>query len=353
MSDFDPTGLLGEIRLFAGTVAPRNWAMCDGSVLKIVFFEDLYRVIGSTYGGDGETTVGLPDLRGRAPMHIGSGPGLTPRALAETGGTEQAGLSAEQMPKHSHVLSAVPAPATDREPRVSSFMAQSDQNIYAPGGANAVAMAPASIATVGSGAPHENMQPYVSVSFIIATIGQFPFRNEYSFSPADPYTGEIRMFAGDYVPTNGPGSWWPCDGQILRIASVPGLFDVIGTTYGGDGHETFALPNLQGRIPIGAADAHPLGEAGGSATVTLTIDNLPGHSHALNAASGPGVSERAAGNMLASSTGGDLYAPATSKLTAMSPGALSRAGGGEPHNNMQPYLPVTFMICYAGSDPRL
>lgn len=164
---------IGEIRLFAGDFAPRGWAICDGRLLPIAENAALFSILGTTYGGDGRNTFGLPDLRGRAPMHHGQGPGLTPRVLGEQGGSETVTLLPEQVPRHTHVLQASASPATDRAPAERLF-AVAAEDAYGP--AEGALPAPALVAPAGGGQPHENLQPQLAVTFIIALIGIFPSR---------------------------------------------------------------------------------------------------------------------------------------------------------------------------------
>jgi microcystin-dependent protein len=169
--------LLGEIRMFAGNFAPRGWALCDGSLLAISSNTALFSILGTTYGGNGQTTFGLPDLRGRLPMHAGSGPGLTPRSLGESGGAEAVTLVAGQMPQHNHTVgcqnsadqsapaNALPATeATGGAPVYSSQAADGTMN-------------PAMIGSAGNSQPHDNLSPYLCVNFIIAIQGVYPSRN--------------------------------------------------------------------------------------------------------------------------------------------------------------------------------
>ncbi len=163
---------------------------------------------------------------------------------------------------------------------------------------------------------------------------------------AQPYIGEIRMFAGNFAPSG----WLFCNGQLLPISAYDTLFTLIGTTYGGDGQSTFALPNLQGRLPMHAGNGRVLSETGGSETVTLTPNQMPNHTHGLIGSSAPGVANRPTGLVPAASPNVDLYAagPATTALAAQS---LAAAGGSQPHDNMQPYLALSFIISLFGIFP--
>jgi len=155
---------VGEIRLFGGNFAPRGWAMCDGQLLPISQNQSLYSLLGTTYGGDGRTTFGLPDLRGRMAMHPGEGPGLTPRQLGQKGGYERVALSADEMPAHVHAISGSGAVK-----RVLSFFFGRATDVPEA--------APAETQTAGGGQSHENMPPFQTMNFIIALQGIYPSRS--------------------------------------------------------------------------------------------------------------------------------------------------------------------------------
>ena len=168
---------LGEIRMFTGFYAPTGWAFCDGSLLPTNMNQDLFALIGTTYGGSA-TLFALPDLRGRVPMHSGSGPGLTPRTIGQSGGQETVFLDEVNMPVHSHPIFGVETPATDRTPQSLSAPAESQGRIYStPGGANLAIMSANAISKTGGNVRHENMQPFVAVSFIISIAGAVPPRS--------------------------------------------------------------------------------------------------------------------------------------------------------------------------------
>jgi microcystin-dependent protein len=166
---------------------------------------------------------------------------------------------------------------------------------------------------------------------------------------AQPYVGEIRMFAGNFAPAG----WMFCEGQLLPISEFETLFNLIGTTYGGDGQSTFALPDLRGRVPLHFGNGFTLAETGGVETVTLTVSQIPAHSHAFlgtrNAAAGAAPSPSVVPGIASASTitpyGTD--APTTS-LNASS---VSSTGGSQPHDNFQPYLCVNFIISLFGIFP--
>jgi microcystin-dependent protein len=164
---------LGEIRLFGGSFAPVGWAFCDGQVLDIAANDTLFALLGTTYGGDGQTTFGLPDLRGRVPVHAGQGPGLTDRQLGVPGGSETVTLSTAQLPAHTHRAHASTGPGTSTSP-ASSVWANSPNGPYVATPATTVPMHTGAVAAMGGNQPHDNMLPFTGVSFIIAMVGIYP-----------------------------------------------------------------------------------------------------------------------------------------------------------------------------------
>jgi microcystin-dependent protein len=162
----------------------------------------------------------------------------------------------------------------------------------------------------------------------------------------DPYVGEIRMFGGNFAPRG----WAFCNGQTLSISEFDVLFNLIGTTYGGDGQTTFALPNLQGRLPVHQGNGFAMGQAGGSETVTLSTAQLPAHPHSFQANPGTGSQKAPAGNVPAAVATGSAYAQ-DPPVTAMAPQSISPDGGSQPHDNMQPYQCVSFIIALEGIYP--
>lgn len=161
---------LAEIRIFGFTFAPRGWALCDGQILPINQYQSLYSLLGTTYGGDGRTTFGLPDLRGRVPLHEGSGYSLGMRS-----GAENVALSAAQIPGHTHQLNATGDAATTDSPAEAVF-AQTLDDRYAPA-ADLVNTASSAVLNAGGSQAHTNMQPSLVLNFCIALQGLFPSRN--------------------------------------------------------------------------------------------------------------------------------------------------------------------------------
>ncbi|GAB3826455.1 phage tail protein [Hymenobacter jeollabukensis] len=166
---------VGEIAIFAGSFAPNGWFFCDGRLLPISEYETLFQLIGTTYGGDGESTFALPNLNGRAPMHFVSGPGLGNRQLAEIGGQEEVTLTTQQMPSHNHTLAASTAPGTTASP--SGAVPADGGNgsaQYTQDTGNLVQQPAQNLPVVGGSQPHQNMQPFLVVNYIISMFGVFP-----------------------------------------------------------------------------------------------------------------------------------------------------------------------------------
>jgi len=163
---------------------------------------------------------------------------------------------------------------------------------------------------------------------------------------AQPYVGEIRMFAGNFAPAG----WMFCEGQLLPISENETLFNLIGTTYGGDGQSTFALPDLRGRIPIHHGNGFILAETGGAEEITLTVNQIPAHNHAFVASTSIANQSTPSNSVVAQSSSADLYIEDTT-ITNLAPGALSSVGGSQPHTNFQPYLCVDFIISLFGIFP--
>jgi microcystin-dependent protein len=171
---------------------------------------------------------------------------------------------------------------------------------------------------------------------------------------ADPFVAEIRIFPFNFAPKG----WAWCNGQLLPLSQNTALFSLLGTTYGGDGKSTFALPDLQGRAPMHPGQGpglslHDLGETGGSETVSLLQSEIPAHTHALraDAADPADVQAPQAAVVLARSSGGNAYSTSTAGLVSMAPEALAPAGGDAPHNNLMPYLTFYFCIALQGVFP--
>jgi microcystin-dependent protein len=163
---------------------------------------------------------------------------------------------------------------------------------------------------------------------------------------SSPYVGEIRMFAGNFAPVG----WMFCQGQILPISENETLFTLIGTTYGGDGQNTFALPNLASRLPIHQGPGFTIGQSGGVEAVTLTVSQIPAHSHVPSCSTAQGTQPGPGNNVWASTSPATNYSDPPASV-AMSPAAMQSTGGSQPHDNMVPFLVVNFIISLFGIFP--
>jgi microcystin-dependent protein len=161
-----------------------------------------------------------------------------------------------------------------------------------------------------------------------------------------PYVGEIRMFGGNFAPAG----WMLCQGQVLPISENETLFNLIGTTYGGDGQNTFALPNLQSRVPIHQGSGFVLAQAAGEETVTLTVQQIPNHNHVPAANSGNGTQVGPSNGVWAQSTL-NQFSATNPPNEAMAPQAVLASGGSQPHDNMMPFLVINFIISLFGVFP--
>lgn len=179
MSATEP--FVGEIILFAGNFAPRNYAFCSGQLLSITQNTALFSILGTTYGGNGTTTFALPDLRDRMPIHLGQGPGLSSRVIGQTGGASSVTLTVAQIPAHAHALTASGTPGDSASPSATRASVSGARSIetetWKASPSATVTMAPDALGNTGSGQPHENHSPYLGVNYCIALFGIFPSRN--------------------------------------------------------------------------------------------------------------------------------------------------------------------------------
>lgn len=240
---------IGQVKLFAGSFAPSGWAFCHGQLVNINDYETLFFIIGTDYGGDGQTTFRLPDLRGRTVIGSGVGPDGITRTVAQHSGSNQITLSPTNLALHHHSL-----PPPD-----------------ATGGSG----------YVGDGQSYNNMQPYLVLPIVFWRQGVFPFPDQ---NTDEPMLGQIGFFAGRGI-FNDPVL---ASGQLFPINQNQALFAVVWTNYGGNGITSFGLPNLNGRAPMGiGAGPGPatwaLAQQAGSVNSVLTAEHLPAHRHSATA----------------------------------------------------------------------
>lgn len=164
---------------------------------------------------------------------------------------------------------------------------------------------------------------------------------------SEPFLSEIRVVSFNFAPQG----WALCNGQLLPINQNQALFSLLGTTFGGDGRTTFALPNFQGRVPVHVDSGHALGERGGEQAHTLSVSELPAHTHSANGKDGAGASKDPTGNVWASDGTGNFALYRDTANAAMAPGAIGNTGGSQAHLNMQPFLALNFIIALQGIFP--
>jgi microcystin-dependent protein len=174
---------IGEIRPMPYLFAPQFFTFCDGQLMPISQNQALYAVIGPQFGGDGRTTMGIPNLKGRAPIGAGTGPGLSPHFIGQFSGSASVALTEQQLPSHDHTAHAAFAPSVDNAPNNQSYLGitlsaeTGPIKGYAAPDANTVQMSPSALASAGGGQPHENRQPFLGLNFCMALEGLFPSRN--------------------------------------------------------------------------------------------------------------------------------------------------------------------------------
>jgi microcystin-dependent protein len=338
---------LGELRLFATDYVPRGWLPCEGQTLTIAQNAALYSILGVQFGGDGRTTFQLPDLRDRSV--VAPGPDVRVGAV---GGSRTVSLTTAQMPAHAHQAQGSTAPADRAEPGGARWATTAEPQY---GTARQVVLAPGTVDPAGGSQPHENTPPYLALSWAIAVQGVFPSRDDGSATAVPAYTGEVRLFAGNFVPAG----WAACAGQLLPIAQNTPLFALLGTNYGGDGQSTFGLPDLRDRTPVHVGTSAPgrrdigVGQQGGAAEVTLTTAELPPHTHGVRGTGARGSTGNPSGASWAVAQQGrarrDLY---TTSGPGVAMGGVVVAGGSQPHANRSPYVGITAIIALSGDWPQ-
>ena len=255
---FEP--FLGELTWIAHEYIPSGWRVANGDLLDIATNQALFSILGTMYGGNGETNFRLPDLRGRAAVGTGNGPGLTSRNDGNVFGAHEESLTEAHLPAHSHSLL---------------------------NGLGSTQLA-------GQGVSQSNLQPSLAMTHLIAEEGVYPSQSVMANagsslefyqlgSGGEPYYASVSMFAGNYAPVG----FRKAQGQLQFISSNPALFSLLGTNFGGDGEVTFGLPDLRGRLSVHAGfgfgvPSRSLGEKFGSESSSLTFAQLGTHSHAFD-----------------------------------------------------------------------
>jgi len=363
---------IGEIRIFAGNFPPLGWAFCDGQQLSIAENDAFFNLIGTTYGGDGLNTFAVPDLRGRVPISVGQGYGLSNRIIGEMGGTEEVTLFTSQMPSHSHPLlgSTAKGDAIDPSNAIPAKNSIGVNQYSTPTGQNGTQAGMQTISNSGSNQPHNNIQPYLGCNYIIALYGIFPSQSKASkydglqlnldgsLTKADvqrsseTYLSEISIFAFPFAPRG----YATCSGQLIPINQNQALFSLLGTNYGGNGQTNFALPDIRGRVPVGIGQGNglrswTLGEMIGEENHTLTIPETPAHNHKLAATTSKGNHDLPAGKILALDSASVPSYVTSQPTTPMNNTAVQNTGGSQRHNNTSPYLSLNFCIALVGVFP--
>ncbi|HMM41943.1 MAG TPA: tail fiber protein [Thermomicrobiales bacterium] len=317
----------GEIRLFAGNVPPAGWAFCHGQTARIDAAPRLYAAIGTRFGGDGRESFRLPDLRGRVPVHRSERV-----AHGGSGGAEAVALAGSEIPTHAHGLPLAAAAGAGAR--------SSGRALNVATGTGGVAVALGTMTSSGLGTTHPNVQPYLALNYVIAL----------DDGAGGPLLGEVRLFAG----ADAPDGWARCDGQSLKVGAFGDLYSVLGTTYGGDGRRTFALPDLRGRVAMQAGrgpglTTRRLGETGGETLVALREDQLPQHEHAAEVRAAAVEGGR---TLLAAAGRGVTVTAAVADEHRMVAVATGASGASGAHDNLQPYLTLTYIIACQGRLPE-
>ncbi len=344
LSITDSTPLIGQVCLFGFNFAPSGWAQCNGQLLPISQYTALFSVLGTMYGGDGITTFALPNLQALIPIGAGSGPGLTTRTTGSTGGSEYVALTNANIPSHTHAMAAASGNGTANGPQ-GNFFATNAEGIGQFNASSDTSLSASTLSAAGGELPHYNMPPYLVLNYCIALNGVFPTRSGSGSSP-DELLGDVMLFAGNFVPDG----YLACDGSLLSIGANTALFSLLGTTYGGDGINTFGLPDLRGRAPMHMSTSHIIGESSGTETVTLITNEIPSHNHQMRVSSGTGTSVNPGNNYVAANLEGVPQFSGSADGT-MNGNVVGSDGGSSPHENMPPFLAMTYCISSVGVFP--
>lgn len=342
--------VLGTVKLVAYGFVPRDYAACNGQLLAIDANPALFSILGVMYGGNGRTTFGLPNLQTRVPLHRNA-----THQEGATGGAVAVNLNTYQMPEHSHPVMATTdaATATSPEGHVPASGGRGAA-LYAPeSGGTLTDLEPDSITAAGGGQAHNNMQPSLGLHYVICTNGDYPSRSGGALpDEGQDYMADIKTFGFGFAPRG----WATCEGQLLPINQYQSLYSLLGTTYGGDGQTTFALPDLRGRAAVGEGSLSgveiALGLRTGQESVTLKASEIPSHYHQGQAIIAD-PSSPTAEDMLPAGTATNPGPFTDGKADKAFDGSVIGvpSPNGQPHDNMMPYLTVSFCICLNGLFP--
>lgn len=365
--------LLGSIRMVAFNYAPVGFNLCDGTTLLIVEHPDLFKLLGTAWGGDGKGTFALPDLRSRVPVGQGAAPGLTPFSVGNTGGNEVQALTSDNLPIHSHLTAGMKVPIPVNNAGVGSVAGTQNNylavntaldNVYGTP-ANGKMTNSASVMTLPPAGTSNFPIPvgirnaYVGINYLICTDGPSPSADHMD----DYFLGEIILTAFNWTMQD----FLPCNGQQLSKSMYLPLFTLIGYTFGGSG-DVFNLPDMASVQAVGMGQGTglqniALGAKGGGNTTTLQNNNLPAHVHAFTmkiaCTSGTASSNNPASAFPASITSSQdacyTNLPADGYLGGFKPivnCATTSVGNGAPLDIENPVLALNYLICNNGLYPQ-
>lgn len=349
------TFMPGQIILTGFSKQLVGWILCQGQLLNISDYHDLYLALGTAYGGDGATTFGVPDLRGSLPIGVGKGTakGATNHLIATEGGQEAVTLAISQVPSHDHLLAASASASTtaafSNSVVYGSDPTQSNKHYLVPEpNSSVVKLDLSSLSEEGDSQAHPNVMPTMGLTYQICTTE--------TDIPSMSYAGQIEFFPYGFTPKN----YLPCDGAEFSIFSFEELFYAIGVTFGQkDNNTIFKVPNLQGRVAagVGMRPGNKInwsqGMTSGNSTASLTMNTYPQHTHQLQAIQGSVTQGVATQNLAFGGFSHSLQpaAPTNNPKTYNFHWVANSNGGDHPHDNLQPYLVLAPCICSAGERP--
>lgn len=377
---------VGTVMMFGFDFVPIGWLPCNGAMVKIHDWEELFKVIGTRFGGDGRTWFKLPDMRGRTTVGSGHGVGLTPRTAGQMMGVDNVILSGDELPPHSHACAV-------SEYHITARCAAGDGNTDSPVGntiakqerveqfSNAVpdecmkdgtieVGSDLSLTSAGRGMDHNNFQPSIGLNYCIAAEDTYKYYKD-KYGKDKFLIGSIIAMGGELLTDESSG-WHICENKLLNISEYTSLASLLHTTYGGDGRTNFGIPDLAGRAPVGKGDGPgieqiTLGRKLGTEITYLTDRELPAHTHhgtfqleeaKLKCFSGKGNTDNPISNVFAGIPGVNRFSDAEpdqdmhdDSIEQRVGFVIESSGGGQAHENMQPSLVVLYYINTNGAYP--